>query len=349
MRKSFRTIFFILLLFAVFLSQSEVRSLETNDTDTIPEIANNLTSYVEHDPIIINSNDDFITYGFEGNGTVEAPYVIENYSITANSEYGIKICCSDKIYTIQNCYINLENDSTTYAIYLQDSPEYCSVINNTCEDNDFGLYLKHCTTMQINGNLLTGNIKGLYAFNSNLLVVSYNNCTDSNQVGLEFYDCMWIDLMSNMIFKNRQTGVKFNDVHESIIWLNFFIENYAHAVYLTSNTFDNDVYLNTFIDNAQIYDAQAYDSGDNFWYNTIELTGNLWSDLGFDCYYELDGAAGAYDYYPTNKEGDCTIYTLPTSSTEPTTVSFSLDIALIILISAVTITYQKQRKKKREN
>ncbi len=339
-----RTTFFSLILIAGFCFQLEESSLGFDNIETV-SVKNNLTVYIDHDPIIIDANDDFITYGFEGNGTLEAPYIIANFSIVAYAEFGIKICCVTKKYTIQNCYIDLDYDSTTYAIYLQDSPEYCSVINNTCEDNYYGLYLKHCSTMQISNNLLTGNVKGLYAFNSNLLTVSYNNCTDSNQFAFEFYDCIWIDVMSNIIYENLQTGVKFNDVDASIIWQNFFIENYGYAVELKSNTDDNEIYLNTFIDNAIPYEAQAYDSGENLWYDDVALIGNLWSDLGFNCYYELDGAGEAYDYYPINKEVDCTIYTLPTSTTEPTEVSFALEIAIIVLISLAQLMHFSKQKK----
>lgn len=335
------------LMFLIYLNQNKVNSSQISLKETSTQPIPYFKEYIAHEPIIINSNDDFISYGFEGNGTSERPYIIANYSIVTNAEYGIKICCVDKKYIIQNCYINLSNDSLTYAIYLQDSPTDCSVVNNTCEDNDYGLYLNHCSIMYIRGNMLKGNIKGLYAFNSDSLTVTYNNCTANNQYGLEFYDCIWIEITENRIYKNLQTGVKFNTVQNSLILQNFFVENYAYAVYLTSNTEDIEVYLNSFIDNAVPYDSQAYDSGENIWYDEIELIGNLWSDLGFSCYYALDGAAGAYDIYPINKEGDCTFSTL-NSSTIPTTVSLFGVIAILTLLLVGLFINIKFRKKNRE-
>lgn len=344
MRKSTRTIFLILLISAVFLSQSEVQSLESATIDTIPEIVNNLTDYIEHAPIIINSNDDFISYGFNGTGTTEDPYIIENYNITANAEYGIKICCSDKKYIIQNCYINLDYVSTTYAIYLEDSPEFCGVLNNTCEDNFFGLYLDHCTNMEISNNTLIGNSKGIYAFNSNQLYIMQNYCSNSVLFGFDFYDCVWIDLLMNILQDNLQDAVKFNDVQSGSISQNIFQENIGYAVFLTSSTLDIEVYLNNFIDNAELFNAQAYDSGtDNCWSNPITFLGNFWSDLGQYCYYELDGAAGSYDYYPINKELNC--YTT-TSPTTPTSATLAFEIVLLTLFLAIPIMHLKQKKKK---
>jgi nitrous oxidase accessory protein NosD len=199
--------------------------------------------------------------------------------------------------------------------------------------------------MQIEFNMITGNVKGLYAVNSDKINVFYNNCTDSNQFAFDFYRCIWIDIKSNMIYSNKQTGVKFNEVQFSIIWNNFFIENYGYAVYLKSSADSNEVYLNNFIDNALSYESQAYDSGENLWYDDLFRIGNFWSDLGFNCYYLLDGATGALDLYPVNKEVDCTIFTPPTSTTEPTTVLFPFDLVVLTMISTVAIVYLKQKKR----
>ncbi|MCG3217292.1 MAG: hypothetical protein KAS63_11225, partial [Candidatus Heimdallarchaeota archaeon] len=50
-----------------------------------------ILSYIPHDPILIDSDDDFITYGFPGNGTEINPYIIENYNIITTTENGISI------------------------------------------------------------------------------------------------------------------------------------------------------------------------------------------------------------------------------------------------------------------
>ncbi len=342
-----RTLLVSFLMFLIFLNQNKVNSSQTSLKETSSQPIPYFKEYITHEPIIINSNDDFISYGFEGNGTTEQPYIIANYSIVATAEYGIKICCVDKKYIIQNCYINLDFVSTTYAIYLQDSPIDCSVLNNTCEDNIFGLYLNHCSKMNISGNMLKGNIKGLYAFNSDLLTVSYNNCTKNNQCGFEFYDCIWIAITDNMIYKNLQTGIKFNTVQASLILQNLFIENYAYAVYLTSNTNDIEIYLNSFINNSLPYNSQAYDSGENIWYDEIGLVGNLWSDLGFSCYYALDGAAGSLDMYPLNKDGDCTFSTSFSSTTIPTTLAFGGVIVIFALLLVGFSMYLKSIKRNR--
>ena len=118
----------IYLSIIYILLASQVNSIGIAEADLSASSSNDLANYIPHDPIIINSNDDFITYGFEGNGTSISPYIIANYSITGYAEYGIKICCVSAKYSIQNCYIDIYYDSSTYAIYLQDSPDDCSPV-----------------------------------------------------------------------------------------------------------------------------------------------------------------------------------------------------------------------------
>ena len=339
---------FLPILVTYLLFVGHINSIESMNAEISANHYSASSNYIPHDPITINSNDDFVSYGFDGNGTSISPYIIANYSITGYAEYGIKICCVTAKYSIQNCYIDIYYDTFTYAIYLQDSPDDCSVINNTCVDCYFGLYLNHCSNMLISENLLVGNVKGLYTFNSNLLTISYNNCTTSNQFAFDVYDCLWIYIIGNRIYNNLQTGIKFNDVHNSVIRNNSFIETASYAVYIKSNTYNNEVYFNSFIDNAREDESQAYDSSDTLWHEPDLLIGNMWSDLGFNCYYELDGASRNYDYYPINKEENCTIYTPPTSDTSPTSASYVYWTAVSGIISLSMAIVLRVKKKTRE-
>ena len=302
-------------------------------------------NYIDHEPITINSNDDFITYGFSGNGTGDNPYIIENYRIIANAEYGIKICCIDKSYIIKNCYIDLDYNTTTYGIYLQDSPEYCSILNNTCTDNYFGLYLNHCTRMVVANNTLNANTKGLYALNSNHMDIIQNNCYDCDLLGFDFYDCIWIDITLNQLTYNYQDALKLHYTQDSLICLNTFVGNDGYAVFLSSQTHDNEVYLNNFVDNAELLTSQAYDSGtDNYWYNQLNLQGNFWSDLEYLCYYELDGTAGSFDLYPLNRDADCYTTSIPSTSTSTPFAFEMLVISLVLLILVNKIKIVKKRE-----
>ena len=341
MKRSLKLSIILGLVSIIILVSFRANSLPAIDTNNYEIKTLSSTNYTPHDPIIIDSNDDFISYGFPGNGTSESPYLLTNYSINTNAEYGIKICCVSKVYSIQNCFISLTNDALTYGIYLQDSQENCSVINNTVISNDYGIFLNHANTMNISSNLVSGNVKGLYAYNSYHLSVSNNSFTDNYQFALDFYDCVWLHIFSNLVYENRQIGIKFNIVDSSLITQNSFTGNYDYAVYIKSFSDNNGIYLNNFTDNAQTEDAQAYDSGENIWYNEMTLIGNIWSDIGLNCYYILDGSSSNIDLYPINKVENCTNNTSTPNDSSPTSYKIQLGLTLSILI----LTFAKIRRR----
>ena len=342
MKKSSKVFVFIPLMLSIMIIQNLSISSNLVLAGPISNDNNSSIYYLDHDPIIIDSNDDFITYGFPGNGTTDSPYIIANYSIVANSEYGIKICCVTKVFSIQNCSITLTNDSTTYAIYLQSSPRYCSILNNTFTDNDYGIFLHTCSDMYIESNIFIGNLQGIFAVNSFSLYIYYNHISGSNQNAMYFYECLWLQIKQNNIFENLQTGIRFNEVDESTIRNNTFSKNYGYALYFKSNTDWNDIYWNIFENNSIPYTSQAYDSGENVWYKPFNYTGNEWSDLGMNCVYLIDGVAETYDYFPLNKVAECTYYTPTNPDTSETHLAFG--ISLLVIFSIATIVRIRRKK-----
>ncbi len=347
MGKIKRNVFLVLCIGLIVLSYfnlNSYNSLASDSSEVTKEILN--INYVEHDPIIINSNDDFVTYGFSGNGSSTNPYTIENYSITGESEYGIKICCISVFYIIRNCYISLYYNTSTYAIYLEDADDLASVINNTCEANYFGLYLNRCGFMDIVNNTFIFNTRGIYAFNSYGLDISNNYIANSFFWGIDCYNCQWITLENNTIFRNLMDGIKFHYTHTSVIKFNLLEENIVYGVFLSSNTYDVLVFFNNFVDNAGLFEAQAYDSGENnTWFEIVSQYGNYWSDIEQNCIYELDGTADSFDMYPLNRSFECT--DPPTYPTSPTTNNLSIEFILITLTAFALPLILKIRRRKR--
>lgn len=75
------------------------------------------SSYSSHNPIIIDSNNDFIVLGFLGDGTYESPYIIEGLEITGS-------VCIDISYTtvnfeIRNCLLTA-NEGSGYGVRLNE-------------------------------------------------------------------------------------------------------------------------------------------------------------------------------------------------------------------------------------
>jgi hypothetical protein len=71
-------------------------------------------NYTEHEPIVIDGNDDFITQGWPGNGTEANPFRISGLSILSE-DTSINISNVDVFFAISNSW--LYYDSDPYYVY----------------------------------------------------------------------------------------------------------------------------------------------------------------------------------------------------------------------------------------
>lgn len=82
----------------------------------------------EDQPIIIESDEDFLKYDFPGTGTAEDPYIIENYEIRTEEWLAIAISNVSKSFIIRNNQLQ----SSRYGIWLAvSSPDIAIIANNT--------------------------------------------------------------------------------------------------------------------------------------------------------------------------------------------------------------------------
>ena len=65
---------------------------------------------IDHPPIIIWNDNDFLSYNFSGDGSKNNPFMIQNLNITTDSNNGIYISGTTKYFTIKNCYIDAKYD-----------------------------------------------------------------------------------------------------------------------------------------------------------------------------------------------------------------------------------------------
>ncbi|MDI6916193.1 MAG: right-handed parallel beta-helix repeat-containing protein, partial [Thermoplasmatales archaeon] len=101
-------------------------------------------SLTSHDPICIDGNSNFASQasseGWAGDGTINNPYIIENYDINASSAIGIEIRNTDKYFIIRNCMIHNGKSSNKHGIYFY-SVQNGKIDNVTSYDNSGGIYL----------------------------------------------------------------------------------------------------------------------------------------------------------------------------------------------------------------
>lgn len=243
-----------------------------------------------HPPIIIESNADFISYEFPGNGTIQNPYIIENYRIGAmgRNSIGISISNTNAYFTVKNCYVY-----TDYiGIRLMDvSTGTAWIINNTCISR-------------------TGDGGGIGLGDTINCTILANTCINFMQ-GIHLNYAYYCLIKLNTIENNNYQGINIRYSNHNVIINNTIKMNPQHGIALVGNANWNVIYNNILIDNAYLenYDidgrltgpinSQAFDEcNNNYWYDNVNKQGNYWSDyLGLGN-YSIDGPTGTEDIYP---------------------------------------------------
>ncbi|MFW9852674.1 MAG: right-handed parallel beta-helix repeat-containing protein [Candidatus Thorarchaeota archaeon] len=281
----------LIVLFAFLLSNQH------NYTKSVDTIFTNKTLILtDHVPIEIDSNSDFETLGCPGDGSLDDPYIIENYNIesTGALSYGIYITGTTAHFIIRNCYIVQDY----FGIYIREVTPYtskiinntclgktntsigivvetrgCSVINNTCYNSSQGIRLILAKFITIKGNRISNcydqgiNIHLSYSNN-----ITYNELTNCTEFG--------VALVGGLSY--------YNLVHHNIFINNAFVETYD---------IDGELFGNI--------TSQAYDDGhQNTWYDEESKTGNYYSDYTGKGDYLINGDAESVDIYPKRVGAD---------------------------------------------
>ncbi len=121
--------------------------------------------FIDHDPILIWSDDDFIEYFLPGNGSKVNPYRIEYLNITTSGVYSIYISSTTKHFTIANCFLVNSNENGV-SISIDNIEEGTALIfNNTISARNIGLNFHFSDNNLVTSNtfsncFLTMNIYG---------------------------------------------------------------------------------------------------------------------------------------------------------------------------------------------
>ncbi|MCE7748329.1 MAG: hypothetical protein GPJ51_08020 [Candidatus Heimdallarchaeota archaeon] len=150
-RKKMMILVSICLILSIIISvngeEINFSSLLTNHQDSYQ-----LSSLAPHSAIIIENDDNFTDYGFDGNGSESNPYIIENYNITATGLSGIYVGFTEKYFEIRNCLI----DSSSLGIRFE--------------------YVTSGTGAIYNNTFVIGHADGIQILNSNNVTISNNTC-----------------------------------------------------------------------------------------------------------------------------------------------------------------------------
>ena len=187
-----KTLFFVFIILAISISPPII----AHASEDLMMWSNRYS----HSPIHITSNVEFtLANGVSGgSGTVDDPYIIENWSINASTAHAIWIENTDAYFIIRNCYVydggwdhsniflyNVQNGrvehsmvtGSWYGIHLHSSSKN-TLTNNTVYENDGdGICLDLSSNNTLTDNVIYENNDGI-----DLDSLSQNNTITNNTV-----------------------------------------------------------------------------------------------------------------------------------------------------------------------
>lgn len=296
----FQIIFFLVISF--FLTNySQPFGLISEDSD---QVRVNLTP---HPSILINSEDDWVTYSFPGNGTHDNPYLIENYEIITSSYMGIRIENVPQHFRIKNCFIRA--DSRGVQLYnTSDGVEVDSVIIDVIAR--IGIRVMYTDNVSITNCIsVNGGLnQGIVITGHNSIVV--NNSISGHHVGISVTGNNAL-ICNNTVNSNVYAGIISDDGDYNQIYNNTCKFN-PTGIYVLRTSYTN-VYNNTCSFNGENGTRLDTAHESNVYFNWLEANGLFGVVLAYDStnvqVYQnvfIDNAGGtsqAYHEGPSNVTG----------------------------------------------
>ena len=275
--------------FSTFTQSSNIVESETTQLDTskLPRFLPSLPD----SPIYIGSQFEFETYSSTGDGSLNTPYIIENYGInTTGIETGIRVSSTSYYFEIRNCTmyggyggISLSNVASNRA----------KIYNNTIMSTDVGMRLDNCTSQLIESNYIfdcvsagmdiysnnvtifnntieDGGYYGIRARDENTIYIKENKIFDSDG-GISVENITSVEIEKNIVINNMYTGVFVSKVNNSLISSNILEGNQRGLQLSLSN--GSLVTGNNCSNNAEYGLGTMQSENINFTHNRLEGDG----------------------------------------------------------------------------
>lgn len=342
-----------------------------------PGTSNDPYLVVQHgnlrDPIRINNNADFnATNGINsGNGSIEAPYIIDNWLINGTGD-GIYIGNTTSHFIIRNNTM-LNNTEGNYNIHLTNVTNG-TVQNNTCYANSPSVVIYDSTNVNVSDNVLHDggvefkNVSNSIIWNNTIIepyygvhlltyaseansnvTISYNNITNSYCGMMIKQNATLLNITNNII--NHETpsyGIYLYSVEGTINYTNILSNDIYNATYgvvmsrYTSGTINNiSISLNSIHNVTNDCIKVLGQPGYNYLY--MQITNNSL----VSCYNAINFANVGLGYCDISQNNIIDIYQTGIISVGTTYLNIlnnnfiDIDYALVNLVSSSTITMDR--------
>ncbi|TFG29064.1 right-handed parallel beta-helix repeat-containing protein [Candidatus Thorarchaeota archaeon] len=305
MRKSLFVGIVVTILFCSIGSSKVLVSDEVKLDST----ANLSQTYTPHAPMVINSNDDFATEGWSGDGSPGNPYVIEWLEFTSDID-GACISISDTTvwFRIINCFFS--PTAVASAVTLQ-SVSNGQIQYSITGENAWGILVIQSSEIQLEHLTLFGTC--IIMEQSWMCSVSFCTIYGAPGDGVFFNDCSQMTVDGCYILSCTACGISLHNTGETSLFDNTILMNDLEQIYIDGDSSSNYIYNNEI--HVGSFGVQD-DGSSNYWDNGVSI-GNGWSDYNGSGFYYIPGSAGSIDHYPR----EASSITAPTIATTTTTIT----------------------------
>ncbi|UCG02349.1 MAG: right-handed parallel beta-helix repeat-containing protein [Candidatus Heimdallarchaeota archaeon] len=212
------------------------------------------SQYDEHDPIYIESDEEFVNQGYPGSGTIDDPYRIEGFSFASWDDNLITISGTSVYFYIGNNLLDglysgfnaiqlfdvthgtIENNiikNSATGVYLSNSRENY-IRENEIFNNEFGIYLENKAGMNfIRSNSIYNNNEGIYIFNDPYSVLElwpnqHIFATDSDSI---IWKAIWFEMYSEFPIE---------EVHDDLLQVSLTVDGYLVDASFSEVYFDGE-------------------------------------------------------------------------------------------------------------
>ncbi|MHA2256134.1 MAG: right-handed parallel beta-helix repeat-containing protein [Candidatus Heimdallarchaeaceae archaeon] len=231
-----------------------------------------LQDLVDHTPMTVDVDGDFVFHGFPGNGDPSNPYRIENYNITTTGQPCLSFAgYTTKHFVVQNCFLKTNTyDAILLGKYQEMAAGTVHIFNNTIiSRNHTALTLNGSIGGVIDDNLIIG-LDGGIVIKDDFTYVSGN--TINAHTAIKITNSIGVEIIDNICDKNSNVGIEVINSSEVIITGNTgsIILNGSLDARLEEN------YMVDFDGGIEIRDSDfTYVKGNTVQANTaIQLTGS---------------------------------------------------------------------------
>lgn len=227
-----------------------------------PAVPSEGVLYVEHAPVQIVDDDDFLDYSFQGNGTVSNPYLVSGLNITTGDTHAITIQSTTKHFRISGCYL----DASSIGVYIDNVADGTAHIedNQIVGGHQAGIYVDRANLTTIKDNALSNEGAGIRLANGRSAVIQGNTILNDAAGGVGIYFlCCNDSIVSGNHIKN---GTKYNGIfgHNSShsLILSNEVENVKHHGIVLFDSVDCEVESNIVsnCEETSIFLSRSHDS-----------------------------------------------------------------------------------------